>query len=793
MAVQIPFPLPAKGFALNSKVRVNLDFIVSKFNEFNTGAATWDAVYIGTANSASGHITLYNSSNTNYLKIQPGATAASITYTLPATAPADVNKLLTGGDDGVMAWTQHSWSPSTTLYGILYHTTANVGTLSYNGDNLSSRAFAAIESVGTAPILVDLKGTADQVTVTNNTYDTTLSLPQSIATTSVVQFASLVTGAGAVATPSLFMGSVSVLGDRGGHGFYTGAGTLYGVAYTDTSPGQTETVLFESNATTFKSNYDITLAATRNIILTDDTTNTVTIALPGAVTTYTLTLPTTAGTNTYVLQTNGSGTLSWVDPTSFAPAGGATIALDNLASVAINTSLISDTDVTDSLGSADIFWHTVYTRYLQVGKTGAVGRIRLYPTDATSGYWEFNPIANSGDYELGITNAAQAGHRTYTIPDAGGNASFVMTAGTQTIGGAKTFSSDVTLAAEKNIILTDDTTNTVTIALPAAVTTYTLTLPANDGDADQVLSTNGSGVTSWVTPASGGTVYREDYVVGTALNNYTGSTTVFDLNATYATGDGSMLVYVDGVLQTIGATVDYVETDTNTITFNNALIAGQKVGFVWSVPTSGTDYATKALDNLASVAINTSLVSDTNNTDDLGSSTKAWKDLYLTGSIKQGATTCITTSSAGEVTQPNQPSFLAYNSATDSNVTGDGTDYTVDFDTEVFDQGSDFATDTFTSPVTGKYLLTCKVTLAEITSSHTYLRVTLVTSNRSYISEWALGHNSSYYTIDTNNLVDMDANDTAYVSVHVNGSTKSIDSYGDASNYYTTFSGSLIN
>lgn len=38
--------------------------------------------------------------------------------------------------------------------------------------------------------------------------------------------------------------------------------------------------------------------------------------------------------------------------------------------------------------------------------------------------------------------------------------------------------------------------------------------------------------------------------------------------------------------------------------------------------------ATTALDNLASVAINTGLVSDTDNTDDLGTAAKRWKDIY---------------------------------------------------------------------------------------------------------------------------------------------------------------------
>ena len=41
--------------------------------------------------------------------------------------------------------------------------------------------------------------------------------------------------------------------------------------------------------------------------------------------------------------------------------------------------------------------------------------------------------------------------------------------------------------------------------------------------------------------------------------------------------------------------------------------------------------ANKELDNLVSVAINISLISDTDNTDDLGSAAKEWKDLYIDG------------------------------------------------------------------------------------------------------------------------------------------------------------------
>ena len=49
--------------------------------------------------------------------------------------------------------------------------------------------------------------------------------------------------------------------------------------------------------------------------------------------------------------------------------------------------------------------------------------------------------------------------------------------------------------------------------------------------------------------------------------------------------------------------------------------------------------ANKALSNLASVAINTSLISDTDNIDDLGGSSKAWKDLFLKGILSDGTYT----------------------------------------------------------------------------------------------------------------------------------------------------------
>lgn len=59
------------------------------------------------------------------------------------------------------------------------------------------------------------------------------------------------------------------------------------------------------------------------------------------------------------LKGTGVGTSEWAD-IALADLGGASSALDNLASTAINTSLISDTDSTDDLGSNDKKWKDVY-------------------------------------------------------------------------------------------------------------------------------------------------------------------------------------------------------------------------------------------------------------------------------------------------------------------------------------------------------------------------------------------------------------------------------------------------
>lgn len=79
-----------------------------------------------------------------------------------------------------------------------------------------------------------------------------------------------------------------------------------------------------------------------------------------------------------------------------------------------------------------------------------------------------------------------------------------------------------------------------------------------------------------------------------------------------------------------------------------------------------------------------------------------------------------------------QPGVLAYNSAADNAV---ATGATVDFDAEVYDEAGNFASDTFTAPVAGRYLICATVTYSDNAAATYGLRI--VTSARSYRIDWS--------------------------------------------------------
>lgn len=84
---------------------------------------------------------------------------------------------------------------------------------------------------------------------------------------------------------------------------------------------------------------------------------------------------------------------------------------------------------------------------LDAGVSGTAGSVDVFPATAAKGKLAITAADSAGDTTTTIVNASQAAARTYTIPDAGANASFVMTEGAQTVNGVKTFGSVPVLPA----------------------------------------------------------------------------------------------------------------------------------------------------------------------------------------------------------------------------------------------------------------------------------------------------------------------------------------------------------
>ncbi len=150
----------------------------------------------------------------------------------------------------------------------------------------------------------------------------------------------------------------------------------------------------------------------------------------------------------------------------------------------------------------------------------------------------------------------------------------------------------------------------------------------------------------------------------------------------------------------------------------------------------------------------------------------------------------------GERTMPLQPAFYAHLSVDNTDVTGDGTTFGLEFDTEIFDQNGDYdnTTDIFTAPVTGRYYFQmCVQPLAIATSSFTTQFFQIVTSNRTHTSiisnPFALQRGTNL-KFTYSSFCDMDALDTATVTYTASGSTKTVDINAGLTS--TVFSGYLV-
>jgi hypothetical protein len=161
--------------------------------------------------------------------------------------------------------------------------------------------------------------------------------------------------------------------------------------------------------------------------------------------------------------------------------------------------------------------------------------------------------------------------------------------------------------------------------------------------------------------------------------------------------------------------------------------------------------------------------------------------------FNSSSTTIFKLQSDGIRTMPLQPCFCAHPSSILNDMFHNSWD-TITWATERIDRNSDFSSTTFTAPASGAYQLNvCVYLQGGIDQSAGYYQARLVTSNKTYHIDIFSSNvqlddaDASYYQWGASVVADMDASDTATVSMIQSGGTTMTDV-----NTNSFFSGFLI-
>jgi hypothetical protein len=145
-------------------------------------------------------------------------------------------------------------------------------------------------------------------------------------------------------------------------------------------------------------------------------------------------------------------------------------------------------------------------------------------------------------------------------------------------------------------------------------------------------------------------------------------------------------------------------------------------------------------------------------------------------------------SASGEITMPQQPAFSVKTAVYQNNLSTDS-DITVIWGTETFDVNADFASNTFTAPVTGKYQFNIAIRLDNYDQTATYAMIKVVTSNRTYnlviLDPDVFDQDAPFWTMSGSVLADMDASDTATIAIRQSGGAAQMDVSTDS--FWTGF------
>ena len=352
---------------------------------------------------------------------------------------------------------------------------------------------------------------------------------------------------------------------------------------------------------------------------------------------------------------------------------------------------------------------------------------------------------------------------TFTVP----SGATLTVAGTFTQTGAQTFDGGVDID-NFNI-------NGTTIALSSG----NMTIDAQGNDTDIIFKgTDGSADTTFLTidgSAAGAATFNNAITSGAVITS------------------GAGLVIAD--TGNIGSASD---TDAIAIAADGDVTFSQKVGIV-SAHDLGTGLHIKTADSGASVSVHAdelviegsansglSILSGNSSNGRIMFGDDGDNDIgyieydHSANQLALGANAAshIKIDSAGHVTMPLQSAVHVKPSTAQQNVAVNA-GVTVVFGTEVFDRNGDFASNTFTAPVTGLYQVNVTLEIENTDGAgDTYFAIDVIASNRSQrttIDYNSIQNDSTIRSCTGSVLMDMDASDTITIQWYQSGGTAQAD------------------
>lgn len=209
-------------------------------------------------------------------------------------------------------------------------------------------------------------------------------------------------------------------------------------------------------------------------------------------------------------------------------------------SVAASIAKIQGTAVSGTTGSGNVAFSAspTFTGTLTGAAANFSGAI------SASNFSGSSSGTNTGDVTLSAfgstpsANGASLSGQALTLQPADSTHPGGISIGTQSLAGAKTFTNPMTVST--SVAITGSTSGTFTQAVPATVTSYSVTWPSAQSSGTTFLQNNGSGALSWVAATTGANTALSNLTSPTAINQSLlfGSDNTNDIGGPYPTASG---------------------------------------------------------------------------------------------------------------------------------------------------------------------------------------------------------------------------------------------------------------